>query len=118
MASKQSRSEERGTGRGLLVVALVFVALAVGVLALAMTGRLRPLVEEAFPGLAGETAQTSGQQAQDQGENTATTLEPKEFCALARKLHEVNVDLIFARGWVNAAGAMDHDFVSILWTET
>jgi hypothetical protein len=81
MASKQSRSEERGTGRGLLVVALVFVALAVGVLALAMTGRLRPLVEEAFPGLAGETAQTSGQQAQDQGENTATTLEPKEFSA-------------------------------------
>ena len=44
-------------------------------------------------------------------------LEPKEFCALARELHEVNVDLIFARGWVNAAAAMDHDFVSILWTE-
>ena len=40
MAPQHSRKEKRGTGLGLLAAALVFVTIAAGVLALAMTGRL------------------------------------------------------------------------------
>lgn len=79
MAPKHIRRDNRGTGRGLLVVACVFVVLAMGVLALAMTGKLRPLVENVAPGLAGEVAQQSGQVADGQATEAAQTLEPKDF---------------------------------------
>lgn len=79
MAPKHIRRDNLGTGRGLLTVACVFVVLAMGVLALAMTGRLRPLVESVAPGLAGEPAQQAGQETEGQGAETAQTLEPKDF---------------------------------------
>lgn len=79
MAQKHSRNNGRDTGRGLLVVACVFVALAAGVLALAMTGQLRPLVESVAPGMAGEAARQSGQQAEDQGAEAELALDPKAF---------------------------------------
>ena len=79
MAPKHIRRENMGTGRGLLTVACVFVVLAMGVLALAMTGRLRPLVESVAPGLAGVPAQQAGQETEGQGAETAQTLEPKDF---------------------------------------
>lgn len=67
MAPKHSRASERGAGRGLLVAACVFVALAVGILALAMTGRLRPLAEGVFPGLAPAPAEQPRQQGEGAG---------------------------------------------------
>ncbi|SFX23058.1 DUF6273 domain-containing protein [Olsenella sp. kh2p3] len=79
MAPKHSRKTETGTGRGLLVAACIFVVLAVGVLVLAVTGRLRPFVEQVAPGLAGKPdVQT---QQQDASSDTATSqvLEPKSF---------------------------------------
>lgn len=79
MAPKHIRRDNMGTGRGLLIVACVFVVLAMGVLALAMTGRLRPLVESVAPGLAGVPAQQAGQETEGQGAETAQTLEPKDF---------------------------------------
>lgn len=79
MAPKHIRRDNMGTGRGLLTVACVFVVLAMGVLALAMTGRLRPLVESVAPGLAGVPAQQAGQETEGQGAETAQTLEPKDF---------------------------------------
>lgn len=79
MAPKHIRRDNMGTGRGLLTVACVFVVLAMGVLALAMTGRLRPLVESVAPGLAGEPAQQAGQETEGQVAETAQTLEPKDF---------------------------------------
>lgn len=79
MAPKHSRKDNRGTGHGLLVVACVFVALAAGVLALAMTGKLRPLVESVFPGIAGEASQPSTQLADGQVDETPQALEPKSF---------------------------------------
>lgn len=79
MAPKHSRRDSGSTGRGLLVFACVFVALAVGVLALAMTGQLCPLAESVAPGLAGEPAQQTGQETEGQGAETAQTLEPKAF---------------------------------------
>lgn len=79
MAPKHIRRDNMGTGRGLLTVACVFVVLAMGVLALAMTGRLRPLVESVAPGLAGVPAQQAGQETEGQGAETAETLEPKDF---------------------------------------
>lgn len=79
MAPKHIRRDNMGTGRGLLTVACVFVVLAMGVLALAVTGRLRPLVESVAPGLAGVPAQQAGQETEGQGAETAQTLEPKDF---------------------------------------
>ncbi|WP_443742531.1 DUF6273 domain-containing protein [Tractidigestivibacter sp.] len=79
MAPKHIRRDNMGTGRGLLIVACVFVVLAMGVLTLAMTGRLRPLVESVAPGLAGVPAQQAGQETEGQGAETAQTLEPKDF---------------------------------------
>lgn len=79
MAPKHIRRDNMGTGRGLLTVACVFVVLAMGLLALAMTGRLRPLVESVAPGLAGVPAQQAGQETEGQGAETAQTLEPKDF---------------------------------------
>ena len=79
MAPKHIRRDNMGTGRGLLTVACVFVVLAMGVLALAMTGRLRPLVESVAPGLAGVPVQQAGQETEGQGAETAQTLEPKDF---------------------------------------
>ena len=79
MAPKHIRRDNMGTGRGLLTVACVFVVLAMGMLALAMTGRLRPLVESVAPGLAGVPAQQAGQETEGQGAETAQTLEPKDF---------------------------------------
>ena len=79
MAPKHIRRDNMGTGRGLLIVACVFVVLAMGVLALAVTGRLRPLVESVAPGLAGVPAQQAGQETEGQGAETAQTLEPKDF---------------------------------------
>ena len=79
MAPKHIRRDNMGAGRGLLIVACVFVVLAMGVLALAMTGRLRPLVESVAPGLAGVPAQQAGQETEGQGAETAQTLEPKDF---------------------------------------
>ena len=79
MAPKHIRRDNMGTGRGLLIVACVFVVLAMGVLALAMTDRLRPLVESVAPGLAGVPAQQAGQETEGQGAETAQTLEPKDF---------------------------------------
>ena len=79
MAPTHIRRDNMGTGRGLLTVACVFVVLAMGVLALAMTGRLRPLVESVAPGLAGVPAQQAGQETEGQGAETAQTLEPKDF---------------------------------------
>lgn len=79
MAPKHIRRDNMGTGRGLLTVACVFVVLAMGVLALAMTGRLRPLMESVAPGLAGVPAQQAGQETEGQGAETAQTLEPKDF---------------------------------------
>lgn len=79
MAPKHSRRDSGSTGRGLLVFACVFVALAVGVLALAMTGQLRPLVESVAPVLAGEPAQQMGQETEGQGAEVAKTLESKAF---------------------------------------
>ena len=79
MAPKHIRRDNMGTGRGLLIVACVFVVLAMGVLALAMTGRLRPVVESVAPGLAGVPAQQAGQETEGQGAETAQTLEPKDF---------------------------------------
>ncbi len=79
MAGKHSRGKEKGTGRGLLVVACVFVALAVGVLALAMTGNLRPLVERAFPNLVETTAGETQRQADAQDASPAQALGPKAF---------------------------------------
>lgn len=79
MAPKHGRNEKRGTGRGLLATALVFVAVAAGVLALAMTGRLRPLVEKAFPNLAAEVPQPAAQQVEEREENAAPVLVPKDF---------------------------------------
>ena len=81
MTAKHSRRDKRGTGRGLLVFACVFVALAAGALVLAMSGNLRPLVETVVPGLAGEIAQQPGQEqeAEGQGAEAAQELEPKDF---------------------------------------
>ena len=79
MAPKHIRRDNMGTGRGLLIVACVFVVLAMGVLALAMTGRLRPVVQSVAPGLAGVPAQQAGQETEGQGAETAQTLEPKDF---------------------------------------
>lgn len=79
MAPKHIRRDNMGTGRGLLIVACVFVVLAMGVLALAVTGRLRPLVESVAPGLAGVPAQQAGQETEGQGAETVQTLEPKGF---------------------------------------
>lgn len=79
MAPKHIRRDNMGTGRGLLIVACVFVVLAMGVLALAVTGRLRPLVESVAPGLAGVPAQQAGQETEGQGAETVQTLEPKDF---------------------------------------
>lgn len=78
MAPKHSRRNEKGTGRGLLVVACVFVVLAVVILGLAMTGNLRPLVEQAFPDVFGE-ADAGSQQGTDESPSTAAALEPKSF---------------------------------------
>ena len=79
MAPQHSRKEKRGTGLGLLAAALVFVTIAAGVLALAMTGRLRPLVEKAFPSLAAEEPQPVAQQVEEQEEDAAPALAPKDF---------------------------------------
>ena len=57
----------------------MFVAVAAGVLALAMTGRLRPLVEKAFPNLAAEVPQPAAQQVEEREENAAPVLVPKDF---------------------------------------
>ena len=79
MAPQHSRKEKRSTGLGLLAAALVFVTIAAGVLALAMTGRLRPLVEKAFPSLAAEEPQPVAQQVEEQEEDAAPALAPKDF---------------------------------------
>ena len=106
MAPKHSRRDSRGTGSGLLIVACVFVALAVGVLALAMTGKLRPLVENVAPGLAGEAAQQSGQVADEQAAEAAQTLEPKDFSDYSwDELSQISTKI--------AAAATDNDGLAI-----
>ena len=106
MAPKHSRRKSRGTGRGLLIAACVFIAFAVGVLALAMTGKLRPLVENVAPGLAGEAAQQSGQVADEQAAEAAQTLEPKDFSDYSwDELSQISTKI--------AAAATDNDGLAI-----
>ena len=106
MAPKHSRRKSRGTGRGLLIAACVFIAFAVGVLALAMTGKLRPLVENVAPGLAGEAAQQSGQVADGQAAEAAQALEPKDFSDYSwDELSQISTKI--------AAAATDNDGLAI-----
>lgn len=89
-----------------MIAACVFIAFAVGVLALAMTGKLRPLVENLAPGLAGEAAQQSGQVADEQAAEAAQTLEPKDFSDYSwDELSQISTEI--------AAAATDNDGLAI-----